>query len=971
MKASHYSGQILRILSLLILIVFCITGTTYATHMRAGNIIVEKIGVGCTRSYMITIIAYIDTESGVPFGGSTDFLYFGDGTRRITVPEIVQGTTVPGATWTMIDPVRKVARVTYSIRHDYAGADEFIISYIEVNRNQGILNMDQSVDTPFYLETKIKIDPFLGCSSPAKITVPPVDRACSGIAWTHNPGAFDDVDEDSISYKFVTPFSNVRTEVLNYRDPNNPAFYTDYATGNETDDGPPTFTIDPQYGDITWDAPGAVGEYNIAFHVIEWRRGPDGRWYEMGYVRRDMQIIVEDDCNNRRPELEIPDDICVEAGELIDTDLLGGIIGTDPDGDQVMIEAFAQILGNEFPGKATLTPAPAFRSSPTNARLLWQTDCSHVKDQPYQVVFKVTDNPTNGSPMLATFKSMFIRVVGPKPVWNDRTVNPNRSVTLKWDPYACQNAETMQVWRRVDSVAFEPDDCQTGMPPNLGYQLIQELPVQGNTEYVDENLAPGARYCYRLVAIFPSPKGGESIVSSDTCVGPILDDSPVITNVSVLSTGVNDGTMKVKWFRPPEALLPPPYTYEVYRSEGFTRGNDSTLVATITNSGALADSIVDASLDTETKVYTYSVTAYAGADQLGSSAPASSVRLETQSQIGRIVLSWRAEVPWSNQIPGYRHKIYRGSENSPDEDMVLIHTLEVTTDGLTYIDSGQYDNTPLVEGTVYCYRVETLGSYGNPDLPDTLRNFSQRICTQPGDSIPPCAPVLDIALKPCEEYIDEGLLCGANTFENNITWTRPDDPQCSDIRFYEVWVSGSKGGDFVFVETIPGTATSYLDEDLPSFARCYKLRAIDRSGNKGEFSNEICGDNCPYYELPNVFSPNGDSYNDFFSAFSTRGVCQEVNCPPDDALFRLRQKCARFVDKVKFTAYNRWGQEVFEYESGGERTIYIDWDGKDKNGEQLAPAVYFYIAEVTFDVVDPRERVKVFKGWVHLLDGQQ
>ena len=39
------------------------------------------------------------------------------------------------------------------------------------------------------------------------------------------------------------------------------------------------------YGTISWDSPGAVGEYNIAFHVIEWRF-KNGQWVQMGYVRR-------------------------------------------------------------------------------------------------------------------------------------------------------------------------------------------------------------------------------------------------------------------------------------------------------------------------------------------------------------------------------------------------------------------------------------------------------------------------------------------------------------------------------------------------------------------------------------------------------------------------------------------------------------------------------------------------------------
>jgi hypothetical protein len=124
--------------------------------------------------------------------------------------------------------------------------------------------------------------------------------------------------------------------------------------------------------------------------------------------------------------------------------------------------------------------------------------------------------------------------------------------------------------------------------------------------------------------------------------------------------------------------------------------------------------------------------------------------------------------------------------------------------------------------------------------------------------------------------------------------------------------------------------------------------------------------------LPNVFTPNGDGKNDEFSAFNIRDYLK--NCPnPEDCTIpqNLIEKCARFVDKVKFKVFNRWGQEVYSYESGSENSIYIDWDGKDEGGVELAPAVYYYVAEVTFFTLDPNNKVKNFKGWVHLVDGQQ
>ena len=71
---------------------------------------------------------------------------------------------------------------------------------------------------------------------------------------------------------------------------------------------------------------------------------------------------------------------------------------------------------------------------------------------------------------------------------------------------------------------------------------------------------------------------------------------------------------------------------------------------------------------------------------------------------------------------------------------------------------------------------------------------------------------------------------------------------------------------------------------------------------------------------------------------------------------------------VTLTVYNRWGREVYKYQSGfGENSIYIDWNGKDNQGRELDAGVYYYSANVVFDVVDPKRRNGIIKGWVQLI----
>lgn len=958
-------GNSFKLLLGLALLVIAGANQAWATHLRAGEIIVERVNCQ-SLTFRITVTVYTNTGSSVLFGGrigEEDILDFGD-TQWELVPE------TPNTLRPDLGP--NIGTASYTTLHTYSGGGRYVISYREPNRNEGVLNMDNSVNTRFYLETEIIIDPFIGCNNTPSLLIPPIDQACTGVAFFHNPGAFDP-DGDSLSYELVVPFSDRNLQVVRYQDPsaNSPRlFYTDYNTANEEGNGQPYFKIDPVDGTLEWNAPGLQGEYNIAFVIIEWRK-IGNEWVKIGFVRRDMQILVND-CDNERPDLIIPEDVCVEAG----TTLTETIFGIDPENHPVKIEAFSEIF-NFAPAQspATFTPSPDFRPSnpPYELHFEWNTTCDHIKEQYYQVVFKITDNPGNDGPKLATFRTWNIKVVGPKPVWQAATLDPNnRTVALDWEDYACSNANNIQIWRRVDSNPYDPMNCETGMPDFLGYTLIDAVPASGVSEYLDSNggvgLAPGAKYCYRLVADFPAPKSGESYMSEEICVGPILADAPVITNVTIDKTSQAEGEITVKWREPFDAdpgQFPPPYTYKVLQGTGFT-GPPTVEVSgflnglTFTNTG----------LNTEDEVYNYAIICYDSNNGIvDTSAVASSVRLEAKSDLQRIELNWTAFVPWSNVSPLYpRHLIYRGSEGQTEAELELIDSVDVSINGFIYIDQGQYNNTPLDDDEVYCYRIMTRGAYGNPQINEPLENFSQIICTQPSDTIPPCKVGLPVAINApdCDNYT-EG--CGVNVFSNRIEWERPTGGGCqNDISSYNIYVSANMGGDFVLQAT-EVKDLFYEDKNLASYARCYKVAAVDRSGNEGELSDAVCIDNCPYYELPNIFTPNGDKCNDYFSAYNDRPVdgsgeeAAQCTVIPQES----RMKCARFVDHVIFKVYNRWGKEVFSYQSGGERTIYIDWDGRDNEGRELSTGVYYYIAEVNFITIDPAKRNQTIKGWVHLL----
>ncbi|XOV91406.1 MAG: gliding motility-associated C-terminal domain-containing protein [Bacteroidota bacterium] len=930
-----------------------------ATHIRAGEIIVRRTS-NITLSFEITVIGYTDEDSQIRFGG---------GVLRLGDDNVVNGPF--DTSEEQLDANTK--KVWFTVNHTYSrpNAAGYLINYQEDFRNDNIININNgnSVQTTFYTETLIIIDPFYGINNSPVLTVPPVDFAAIGSRFVHNPGAFDP-DGDSLAYKITDVKRAQNTIVGGYRELINDDFYTNFAQGNESMTGIPTLTLDTKYGDLIWDAPGDVtnqedppdcekkAEYNIAFIIEEWRT-IFGRPRLMGYVERDMQIIV---CasDNERPIIDAPDPVCVEAG----TNINEIIVGYDPDGQPVKLEAYGGPF--EVNSPATYAPFPAtFQNSPGSMVFDWNTVCGHVRERPYEVQLKITDQPATG-PSLVEFATWEITVVGPPPTGLTTTPQAASSMQLNWDSYSCTNADSMQIWRRVGTYDIMVDDCQLGMPPNTGYELIATVPIN-QTSFLDNGngmgLSAGSNYCYRLVAEFPTAGEGksESYISAETC-DSLLIDVPVITNVDIQQTSQTNGEILVKWTPPYQidaGTNPPPYTYDLLRGVGMDGSTAYTKVNTSPTSDTL---LVDTGLNTFNQSYNYQVVLYSNGNLVDTSAMASSVRLDLTPLLQAIDLSWGATVPWSLQDPNYRyHYIYRDNVDSFDPStMILIDSVEVIDSPLKYTDNGAFNNEPLDENTEYCYLVTTYGSYGNDLLPEPLINKSQITCAQPNDTISPCRPPA-VAFTDnfnCADFLQQE--CGANVFENRIEWNVDQDPTCDmDIQFYNIWFTSTGNPDDY---EIVGTSLTnvFLHDDLPSFKGCYRIQAVDRSGNTSEFTEEICRDNCPIFKLPNAFSPNNDGVNDTFTPYYNN---EFIAIESFD-----NSNCTRFVKHLIFKVFDRSGKELFTYNSSdNENNILINWDGSSNTGMEVPAGVYYYSAEVEFDVLEQNQPSEVFSGWVQIL----
>ncbi len=245
---------------IIVVLLLLLSSVAEATHLRSGFITVRRAGPG-SLACEITITIYTNEGSEIKFGDGQ--LAFGDGGMEVT-PTII-ATPRP-------DLGVNVGEAIYTTTHIYDGPGRYVVSYLEPNRNAGVVNMFNSVETYFYTESMIDLR---AENSPVmQFVAPAVFKATLDKTFSVGLGVADEMDY-RLQYSLTSPKKEADAPVLNYWIPAG-------------------VSLNPFNGHFTWDMETGTtpmqGEYVFAVRIDAFNQFSE----LVGYVVFDFQVILED-----------------------------------------------------------------------------------------------------------------------------------------------------------------------------------------------------------------------------------------------------------------------------------------------------------------------------------------------------------------------------------------------------------------------------------------------------------------------------------------------------------------------------------------------------------------------------------------------------------------------------------------------------------------------------------------------------
>lgn len=339
--------------------------TTNASHLMGGQITSRNIG-GLT--YEVTLTLYRDTV-GIPMY-LTETINYQDSLGV----SIIASHTLPINN--MVNIGNGVERYQFIDTITFPNAGNYRAYYTNCCRNAAILNIPNASSYGLYLDVDIFADSTN--SSPVFLNEP-ITIAQVNQPFSYNPLPFD-ADGDSLSWILDIPYDFIAGTVIGQVIPGYVLPFSDSLI---------PFSMDPLTGEITF-LPNTLGHFQVSVRAIEWRNGQ-----QIGYIRRDMQLIVVPSVNS--PVListvystmrTTTQPIYVQPNQQLSFELISYNI----DMGQTTIATSGSIFMNDNPAVVSLSTMDSSGNiMTTNTLVEWTPTAVQVSNNPYYLVFRVGD----------------------------------------------------------------------------------------------------------------------------------------------------------------------------------------------------------------------------------------------------------------------------------------------------------------------------------------------------------------------------------------------------------------------------------------------------------------------------------------------------------------------------------------------------------------------------------------------------
>ncbi len=393
----------------LLLAVICFLGIlmintqdAFATHLMGGNMTYQYLGLNSGTGlydYRVTLKIYRLCDPGssqlpisTPIGAYQDDPATPGQKQRVASANlnlISQQAIVPpnaGASCSFAPNVcveEGIYQTTISVPANTTGY-YFISDRCCRNNNIANLTNPGATGQAYYAYAP---SPTISNNSPT-FAVPPVPFICANDTASILNQAID-VDGDSLSYAFVTPFAGISSS--GSPNPAAPITYTwpipnvTYATNfsNTTPFGLNSFAaMDPATGLGIYVSPNQ-GYYVVAIEISEYRNG-----VLIGISRLDIQIIVINCPTNPAPvAANTQSSYTIQEGQT----LCFNIGYTDINGDSLFLTHTGDVFNSTLVNP-TATLANASGDSTVSSQFCWTTSCNQGRTTPYQFSTSATDN---------------------------------------------------------------------------------------------------------------------------------------------------------------------------------------------------------------------------------------------------------------------------------------------------------------------------------------------------------------------------------------------------------------------------------------------------------------------------------------------------------------------------------------------------------------------------------------------------